>query len=99
MLRVPLAAAAFVASMFCLGTTTQFGRRWYEVGSRVQDHMVGDAFRYLVHGDFWPGLIIGGLIFVLGIFILAWPAKQQRSQESGPHEIRNATTKREEVVK
>ena len=77
MMRVPVAALAFVGSIACIGTTTSFGNRWHHIGPFVERHQVGHAFRHLFGGDFWPGLIIGSLIFVLGIFILAWPAKRR----------------------
>ena len=86
MLRIPVAAAAFVASVVSLGTSTGFGRKWNGVADRVNDHLIGGAFEYMARGDFWPGLIFGCILFVVAVFVLAWPAKRRRIVEEAVRE-------------
>ncbi len=44
--------------------------------------MVGDGLMYLLRGDFWPGLIIACVLFVVAVFVLAWPAKRRLMEET-----------------
>jgi hypothetical protein len=84
MFRIPVAATAFVVSVLCLGTTMSFGDRWTGVAERVQDHVVDDAIRFVFVSEFWPGLIMGGLLFVVAVFVLAWPARRHNLVADGP---------------
>ena len=81
MFRIPLAAAAFVGSVTAFGSTTGFGRRWAAFAMDVNDRMVGSALANLLSHDFWPGLIGACLMFVLAVFILAWPARKRQVEE------------------
>jgi len=76
MLRIPVAAAAFVASIAALGTTTEFGQRWYVIAEQSRMDRWGTAFQHFMN-NFWPGAIVGSLCFVAAVFILAWPAKKR----------------------
>ncbi len=88
MLRIPVAAAAFVGSVVLLGMTTQFGERWHTVAVQVNENYVGGALRELMMPDFWPSMICGAILFVVAVFILAWPAKRRRVVEE--HAVRPA---------
>lgn len=81
MLRIPVAAAAFVGSITSLGSVSSFGSRWDRVADYVLSEQVGGAVLY-VQRTFWPGAIIGGVLFVAAIFILAWPAKRRVPAEA-----------------
>lgn len=95
MLRIPVAALAFVASVIALGSTTSFGRKWTGVADRVNDHLIGGAFEYLARGDFWPGLIFGCILFVVAVFVLAWPAKRRHVIEETVREPVRASEPKE----
>lgn len=86
MLRIPVATACFTGSVLSLGSTTNFGERWLSIADYVEGNRIGPAVSALIRHDFWPGMIVGAILFVLAIFILAWPARHRRNVDPiAPH--------------
>jgi hypothetical protein len=78
--RIPVAAAAFVGSVISLGATTNFGHRWHYVAEKVNDRLVGGAFEMLFGNQFWPPFVFACLLFIAGVFIMAWPARAKATR-------------------
>jgi hypothetical protein len=96
MLRIPFAAVAFVGSIFILGTASNFGEKWQFIGHYVGDREYGRGFQIFLT-DFWPPAIGGAILFVLAIFILAWPAKRRATSPTSNNHEASATPEKQTV--
>ena len=78
MLRIPLAVAAFSASIAAFGSISDWGGRWRSVGNSVLAEDLNRAVRMIFgHDEFWAGIVFAGIFFIVAVFTLAWPGKQR----------------------
>lgn len=93
LIRVPIAAMCFAASVTSFGSISQFGSKWDDVAYQVQDHLIGGALHELP--NLLPGLVGASCLFVAGMFFLAWPAKK-KEQIDAAMKTRQAETNHEQ---
>ena len=90
MLRIPIAALLFVASISAVGNISLNGRRWHYIAEYALSEEWGEAFQHFM-GNFWPGAITGSLCFVAAVFVLGWPARRERIEVVEERRVHAAT--------